>query len=106
MRFILGLLVAAAEQYIVKSNRESGLGRYDVMMIPKDPSQRGFVLEFKCAEPDADEATMQQLAQTALQQIKDKQYAAELQQQGIQHILAVGLVFSHKQVISAEETLS
>ena len=100
------LTVQFADRYQIKSNRESGLGRYDVMMIPKDKSQQGIIFEFKSAEADVNKETMTRLAQEALQQIKDKQYAAELQQAGIQTSLALGLVFSHKQVIAASEHLS
>ena len=105
--FVLGLLLSAQQnQYIVKSNRESGLGRYDVMLIPQDKSQRGFVLEFKCAKhAEATTEELTQLTDVALQQIKDKQYATELRQLGIKNILALALVFSNKEVIAKEEVL-
>ena len=105
--FVLGLLLSAQQnQYIVKSNRESGLGRYDVMLIPQDKSQRGFVLEFKCAKhAEATTEELSQLTDVALQQIKDKQYATELRQLGIQDILALALVFSNKEVVAKQEIL-
>ena len=105
--FVLGLLLSAQQnQYIVKSNRESGLGRYDVMLIPQDKTQRGFVLEFKCAKhAEATTEELTQLTDVALQQIKDKQYATELRQLGIKNILALALVFSNKEVIAKEEVL-
>jgi len=67
--FILGLLVYLMDTYDVKSNRESGFGRYDIMLIPKDPNKLGIVMEFKKAK---DDETIEQAAHKALEQIKQK----------------------------------
>lgn len=93
--FVLGLIASLQNTHLIKSNRESGYGRYDVIIIPKDKSQRGIILEFKRAEPNEDLDTV---AKEALQQIKDKQYAVELTQAGISTILKLGLAFKGKEV--------
>lgn len=98
--FVLGLMSSLQDIYSVKSNRESGYGRYDVMLIPKDKQKLGIVLEFKTAKAEEDLATV---AQEALQQVKDKQYAAELKQAGIESILKLGLAFKGKQVAVVHE---
>ena len=93
--FVLGLMSSLQDTYNIKSNRESGYGRYDVMLIPKDKTKLGIVLEFKTAEAEEDLAT---IAQQALQQVKDKQYETELKQAGIQSVLKLGLAFKGKEV--------
>jgi len=83
---------------ILKSNRESGYGRYDVMIIPKDVTKSdsiGLVLEFKVAEEDED---LKESAKDALQQIEKRNYEAELRQAGINKIVKVGLAFWGKKV--------
>lgn len=95
--FVLGLVVNLST-HIVHSNKESGLGRYDVVLIPNDKTKLGIVLEFKVAKPTDD---LQNSAQEALSQINTKNYAAELTQQGISNILKIGLAFSGKEVAMA-----
>jgi len=99
--FVLGLVVGLKETHEVKSNRESGYGVYDVMLIPKDNNQLGLILEFKTVR-SADQ-DLKESASKALQQIKERGYAAELQQKGIQKILSVGLAFRGKQVMILAE---
>ena len=71
--FVLGLLADQAEQYEIRSNRESGFGRYDVMMIPRDSAEfetvLAFILEFKVRNPGK-EASLEETVQTALEQIE------------------------------------
>jgi Predicted AAA-ATPase/PD-(D/E)XK nuclease superfamily len=94
--FILGMMVSLRETHEVKSNRESGYGRYDVMLIPKDPEQLGIILEFKTVfEENADLGIA---AKQAMQQINQRNYAAELEHRGIQRILKMALVFRGKKV--------
>ncbi len=101
--FVLGLLADQAEQYEIRSNRESGFGRYDVMMIPKnrgglkDPA---FILEFKVRNPRK-EASLEETVQTALEQIETKQYDVELLARGIkkEQIRHYGFAFEGKQVL-------
>ena len=75
--FVLGLLAELREQYVLKSNRESGYGRYDVMLIPRDFTEQAYVLEFKVHDPEEEES-LQETVQAALMQIHEKQYDAEL----------------------------
>ena len=75
--FVLGLLAELREQYVLKSNRESGYGRYDVMLIPRDFTEQAYVLEFKVHDPEEEES-LQETVQAALMQIHEKHYDAEL----------------------------
>jgi PD-(D/E)XK nuclease superfamily len=92
----VGLIVSLQETHDVQSNKESGHGRYDVMLIPKDRSQLGIVMEFKTV-PD-ENASLAQAAEQALQQIIARGYAQTLQSKGIQKILHMGLAFHRKTV--------
>ena len=98
--FVMGLIVSLSDSHIIHSNKESGLGRYDVLLIPKDKTRSGIILEFKVAKPDAD---LQESAEEALEQIKQRGYAAELEQQSIFNILKVGLAFRGKEVALASK---
>jgi hypothetical protein len=95
--FVLGLLTHLSDHYNVRSNRESGYGRYDVLMIPRQPNKPGFVFEFKKIE-SPEEKTVKDAMQSALQQIKEKEYAVELKEQGIKRIWGIGVVVEGKQV--------
>ncbi len=75
--FVLGLLVDLREEYLLKSNRESGFGRYDVMLIPKDRTRPAIVMEFKVFDGD-EEQDLKDTVQAALKQIEEKQYDTEL----------------------------
>jgi hypothetical protein len=93
--FVLGLIVSLADTHTVQSNKESGDGRYDVMLIPKDTTQLGLILEFKVAE-EGD--TLREVAEQALKQISECGYETELRQKNIQNILKIGLAFKGKEV--------
>lgn len=93
--FILGLVVGLRDHYYIHSNRESGLGRFDVMFIPKNKKDRGILLEFK--KSDTLELLLNK-AQEALDQIKDKRYIETFKQHNIDSVLAIGLAFSGKDV--------
>ncbi|MBF0240517.1 MAG: AAA family ATPase [SAR324 cluster bacterium] len=95
--FVLGLLVTLTESHRVRSNRESGFGRYDVMLLPKNPAQTGFVLEFKKINRHRGETEKSAMA-SALKQIQEKNYATELRATGIGNILGIGVVVDGKQV--------
>lgn len=92
---LLGFIASLQETHEIKSNRESGLGRYDILLIPKDSTQLGIVIELK-AKSSSDNTALEALAETALKQIDEKHYATELKQRGIQRILKIAIAFSGK----------
>ena len=75
--FVLGLLVELRDRYQIRSNRESGYGRYDVMLTPVTEVDDAIVIEFKVHEPDEEE-TLKDTVRAALEQITEKNYDAEL----------------------------
>lgn len=93
--FVLGLLIGLEDRYEVKSNRESGYGRYDVMLIPRESGRNGVILEFKKVRRGE---TLEEAAAAALRQIEDKRYESELQDRGIRNIVKLGIAFAGKQV--------
>lgn len=98
--FVLGLLVELADRYDITSNRESGLGRYDVMLIPLRQGDNGIILEFKVHELK-EESSMEETVLAALNQIEEKRYEQTLINQGIEkkHIRKYGLAFKGKEVL-------
>lgn len=101
--FILGLVVGLKDRYYIRSNQESGLGRFDVIFIPKDKQGRGILLEFKTSlTPDL----LLIKAQEALNQIKDRKYIEIFKQHEVASILAIGLAFCGKQLEMVYETIS
>ena len=80
--FMLGLLVELRDRYQVKSNRESGYGRYDVMLIPRNVAENAMILEFKVFDVE-EEYSLQDTVKSALRQIEEKQYDTELLEAGI-----------------------
>ena len=101
--FVLGLLVELADRYVLTSNRESGFGRYDVMLKPKNLKDTAFILEFKVFNPRKD-VTLEETVNAALTQIRDKQYEAQLITEGIpaQNIRKYGFGFEGKKVLIGE----
>ena len=96
--FILGMLIGLSDRYEVKSNRESGLGRYDVMLIPKDPSQLGIIMEFKKIGR-FEKSRLEAAVESAIKQIEYRQYAQELLDRGVRRILYLGFGFEGKEVL-------
>lgn len=99
--FVLGLIVDLQNRYVITSNRESGFGRYDVMMEPRNPEKDdAMILEFKIQDEE-DEETLKDTVQEALKQIEEKQYAAQLVARGIkpERIRSYGFAFHGKTVL-------
>jgi hypothetical protein len=99
--FILGLLVQLQPRFLVKSNREAGHGRYDVMVIPREPGQPGAVLELKVKKKGE---TLQRALLSAQRQLLSRDYAAELRAQGATPIQQVAVAFDGKKVLVQSAT--
>lgn len=100
--FILGLVVGLRDHYYIHSNQESGLGRFDVVFIPKNKQKNGILLEFKTSDtPDL----LLGKANEALNQIKDRKYIETFKQHNISSALAIGLAFCGKQMDLAHENI-
>ena len=99
--FVLGLLVDKAEDYIIKSNRESGYGRYDVVMEPKNREDVAVIMEFKVQNKVAGEDSLDATADAALLQIEEKCYDADLLSKGIpeERIFKYGFAFRGKECL-------
>ena len=97
---MLGLLVEMSDKYVVTSNRESGLGRYDVMLEPKDKKEKAFILEFKTYDEE-DEEGLKDTVQAALKQIEEKRYVENLIAKGVleDNIYKYGFAFEGKKVL-------
>ena len=100
--FMLGLLVGLRGKYAINSNKEAGNGRYDIIFIPRNPQQRGIILEFKTIDKVD---LLPSKAKEALEQIKDKKYFQIFKQRNVESVLAIGLAFCAKQVEAVHEDL-
>ena len=95
--FVLGMLVALKDTYYVNSNRESGMGRYDIMLEPKDKDGNSFIMEFKVLE-DMEESTIEETIENAKKQIEEKHYEENLKERGFTNITKIIFAFSGKEV--------
>ena len=99
--FVLGMVVNMADTHKIRSNRESGYGRYDVMIEPLDRSGKAFIFEFKVLDPDEDEETLEDTLANAHAQIEEKRYKAELIAAGFapEQIRKYGFAFQGKKCL-------
>ena len=93
--FILGMSLYLEGEYIVKSNIESGLGRYDVSIEPKNKNKRGYILEFKATD-NVDK--LEEISKEALKQVEEAKYSSTLKQEDTKEILHLGIAFCGKQI--------
>ena len=98
--FVLGLMVNLEDRYVVTSNRESGFGRYDIMLEPRREDLDAIVIEFKVYNPRRD-TSLEDTVQAALLQIEEKKYARMLTAKGIpeERIRKYGFAFEGKEVL-------
>lgn len=94
--FVLGLLLNLNDNYEIKSNRESGYGRYDIMIIPDNKEELGVIIEFKKA---GSSENLSEAVEAALKQIKERKYQQELEIRGIRNVTQLGIAFSGKKVM-------
>ena len=104
--FVLGLMVDLNDRYVLTSNRESGFGRYDVMLEPRNPGDDAMILEFK-VQDKGEEKDLQDTVKAALRQIDAKKYEASLIEKGIprEKIRTYGFAFQGKQVLIGNGTV-
>jgi len=95
--FVLGMLVGLKDSYYVNSNRESGLGRYDIMLEPKDKNGNSFIMEFKVFRENK-ENTIDQTLENAKKQIEEKRYEENLLERGFKNITKMVFAFRGKEM--------
>ena len=94
---VLGLVASLSSRYYIRSNRESGDGRYDLQMEPKEKHLPGIVMEFK-AVPASEKGALSEIAEDAIAQIDRRNYTRELEERGIKRVVKYGIAFSGKAV--------
>ena len=95
--FVLGMLVGLKDSYYVNSNRESGMGRYDIMLEPKDKNGNSFIMEFKVYKEEK-EKTIEETIENAKKQIEEKGYEQNLRERGFSNITKMVYAFKGKEV--------
>ena len=94
--FVLGMLVGLKDSYYVNSNRESGFGRYDIMLEPQDKSKNSFIIEFKVAD-EMNEPSLEQAIENGKKQIEEKDYENNLKARGFSNITKMVFAFKGKE---------
>ena len=102
---ILGMVAHIGFEYHIRSNRESGYGRYDVALEPKNLKRPGYIFEFKKYEGETAEG-LEKANQEALDQISGKEYAVDMRARGIKKIALVAMVFQGKKLHTSFDFLS
>ena len=97
--FMLGLLLTLGDKYVITSNRESGYGRYDIALEPKNKKNYGLIFEFKVGN----ENSIEEKAKEALTQIDEKRYDISMKNNGVSKIIKIGMAFSGKDVTISSE---
>ena len=101
--FVLGMTATLTGDYQIRSNRESGFGRYDIAAFPRQEGMRGMMIECKTAE---NKDMLEEEAQAALQQILDRDYDAEFRAQDVASVLHYGIAFCGKNVCVQQEIVN
>jgi hypothetical protein len=99
---VLGMLVWLSNDYVIRSNRESGYGRYDIIFIPKKKSNQGIIIEFKRID---DDEIVEDVLNDALKQIEEKRYDVELKAANIENIIKLAIGFTNKSVYLKQSTV-
>ena len=94
---VFGMLAILSDQYYILSNRESGEGRFDLQLEPRDHRRKGYIIEFKVAQDQTEEA-LAEAAKDAVRQIRDRGYAEDMEYRGITEIGFFGIAFHGKRV--------
>ena len=102
--FILGMLLFLSDAYHVRSNRESGDGRYDLMLIPKDKALMGIIIECKKADSDSQHDFEKAVSQ-GLEQVKDNNYIQELHAQSVNNVIVYSIAFFGKKLLVKAEKI-
>lgn len=92
--YLLGVLQGRLEEYLVKSNKESGMGRYDICLNPMDKRNPGVIFEIKKVPENSNTQQIEQELDDAMSQINERQYVFELNEDGVKNILFISLVFN------------
>lgn len=101
---VFGMLAILSDRYYISSNRESGEGRFDIQLEPKDKSQLGYIIEFKAGKNLSD-TELANSASSAIQQIQSKKYSTDMEYHGIKKIGLFGIAFSGKRVAAKYEEI-
>ena len=98
---MIGLCAILNNRYLIRSNRESGLGRFDIQLTPLNKTLPGFLFELKSSKNNADD--LDKISAAALTQIKEKRYDAEMKSAGVNEIINIGIAFRGKEVFVKSE---
>ena len=101
---VFGMLAILSDRYYISSNRESGEGRFDIQLEPKNKSQLGYIIEFKAGKNLSD-TELADSASSAIQQIQSKKYSTDMEYHGIKKIGLFGIAFSGKRVAAKYEEI-